>query len=85
MLQIIQDYKDWKMARKATAIRQQNLSFDLQDCHVYPCAYNVRDTMFYETFCVECSAFNMIKAQEKQNQAKRKLLDNFRFWKQKEK
>ena len=57
------------------------------------CMNNLEDGTIYETFCRDCDAFKDLvqyqslyaqfkMAQEKQNQAKQKLLDNFRFWKQ---
>ena len=162
MLKIIQDYHNWKEAKKNTVVAQQNVSKKFNSmlgqislphfghnisiesafiksapdpktqpqeckqymdtyshiCHAYPCFYviynpfdhigvnkvytekqaqrcmnNLEDGTIYETFCRDCDAFKDLvqyqslyaqfkMAQEKQNQAKQKLLDNFRFWKQ---
>ncbi len=56
------------------------------------CMNNLEDGTIYECFCGNCPAFkDLVKyqslyaqfkmAQEKQNQAKRKLINNFMFWK----
>lgn len=161
MLQIIQDYKDWKEAKKNTDIAQQKVSKQFNSmlghvslphfgynvsiqaafvksapdpktqpqeckqyvdtyshmCHAYPCFYviynpfdhigvnkiyseneaercmnNLEDGTIYEAFCQGCSAFkDLVKyqslnaqlkiAQEEQNQAKQKLLNDLCFWK----
>ena len=62
--------------------------------NVTRCINNREDGTIYEAFCGKCPAFKdlveyqMLKsklqdAQQQQQAAKQKLLDNFRFWKQK--
>ena len=80
MLTIIQDYKYWQDAKRATEVARQNLCLEKQKCLVYPCAYHIGEVMFYENFCGSCPGFNVIVAQKKQQAAKQKFLDNFRFW-----
>lgn len=97
MLQIIQDHKNWKDAKKEVAAIKESLR-DIGDivpssCKVYPCFDNSdtegysKDITIYETFCKDCRKFKILsqlhKAQQKQQAALQKLSDN--FWKPKEK
>lgn len=64
-------------------------------CRAYPCFYRdevcitkqIKDIDFYEIICGDCFGFKMLvqlrKSQQQYETAKQKLLDNFRFCKQK--
>ncbi len=93
----IQDFKDWKTAKKSVKAIEVALSDVCKavpsTCKAYPCFYNgdtkksVKDITIYEMVCRDCTKFKTLlqlqKAQQEQQLLKQKLLDNFRFWKQK--
>ena len=96
-MQIVQDFKDWKKAKNNVAVNKAALR-DMCDvmpsvCKAYPCFYDgnkkvcFEDVAIYEIVCGDCIRFKTLlqlqDAQVKQEAAKQKLLDNFRFWKQK--
>ena len=97
MTTLIQDFKDWKKAKNNVAtirvVLHDACNVESSTCKAYPCFYDsvkkehFEDITIYEIVCGDCIKFNTLlqlqDAQEKQQTAKHKLLDNFRFWKQK--
>ena len=93
MTTIIQDFKDWRSAKKIadTAKSEFDMCAPVEHCHAYPCLYKIvrntkkteqihKSVMVYETFCKGCSAFNVLTKLYESQKAKQKLLSNFIFW-----
>ena len=91
-MQIIQDYKDWKKAKKQLADIMSDLNIisakDKSDCKAYPCSYDLsnEDIKIYGIICGDCvkykKSIQLMQAQKQQKTAKQKFLNNFMFWKQ---
>lgn len=95
-MQIVQDFKDWRNAKKIADTAKSEFDTRAQQnfehCHAYPCFYNIycdkkvtqihQSRMVYETFCKDCPAFDLLTKLYESQKKKQKLLSNFIFWKQ---
>ncbi len=100
MITIVQDFKNWRNAKKIADAAKSGFNMHTQQnfehCHAYPCFYDIccdskkivqmyQSKMIYESFCKDCSAFNILTKLYESQKAKQKLLNNFMFWKQRTK
>ena len=92
MTTIIQDFKDWRSAKKiadaAKSAFDMHAQQNVEHCHAYPCSCVLSNEYIkiYGIICGGCVKYKkyiqLIQAQKQQKTAKQKLLNNFIFWRQ---